>query len=129
MAELVDSGRVRQQADMMLEILVGSGRSELVLVTLAEELPTIETQETLKLLDEEKLIGSVTVVTNRILAPLETEAKGSGASATPPPCTERSINARRPGSNDYHPPETFPFIFGVLTENEVAARLSEAGAE
>ncbi len=45
-AELVPSGRVRHQAEWM-STLLSRDESELVMVTLAEELPTIETQETL----------------------------------------------------------------------------------
>ena len=128
-AELVDSGRIRQQADMMLEILVGSGRSELVLVSLAEELPTLETEETLKLLDQEKLIGSTMVVANRILAPLETEAKGTGAAADAAAMHRALYKRQQLWMERLDPRKSFPFLYGVLTENEVAARLSEEWSE
>jgi anion-transporting ArsA/GET3 family ATPase len=69
-SELVPSGRIREQAQWMDDILTEPGASQLVLVNLAEELPTSETQETMNWLDAERVVSDVTVVTNRILPEL-----------------------------------------------------------
>ncbi len=78
------AGRIRNQAEWMSEILRSPDRSELVLVTLAEELPTIETEETMALIDKSNLIGSTMVVTNRVLnrlhsKPMEGHRHGGGS--------------------------------------------------
>jgi anion-transporting ArsA/GET3 family ATPase len=128
-ADLVPAGRIRQQADMMSEVLDSPERSELILVTLAEELPTLETEETLEVLAKEKLIGSTMVVTNRVLPRLETEASGIGVVAEAA-ATHRSLYRRQQEWLNRLPPrKTFPFLFGLLTESEVAARLADEWGE
>jgi anion-transporting ArsA/GET3 family ATPase len=128
-AELVPAGRIRHQADLMSEILDSAEQSELVLVTLPEELPTLETEETLEVLAKEKLIGSTMVVTNRVLPPLGTEAKGTGVVAEAA-SMHRSLHRRQQQWLERLPPrKTFPYLFGLLTESEVAARLSEEWGE
>ena len=128
-AELVPAGRIRHQADLMSEVLDSSEQSELVLVTLPEELPTLETEETLEVLAKEKLIGSTMVVTNRVLPPLDTEAKGTGVVAEAA-SMHRSLYRRQQQWLERLPPrKTFPYLFGLLTESEVAARLSEEWGE
>lgn len=128
-ADLVPAGRIRQQADMMIELLVESERSELVLVTLAEELPTLETEETMELLEKEKLVGSIMVVANRILPRLVTDAKGTGVAAEAAQM-HRALFARQQEWLERLPPrKTFPFLFGVHTESEIAARLADEWGE
>ncbi|MBK5266953.1 MAG: AAA family ATPase [Acidimicrobiia bacterium] len=69
-AELVGAGKVREQTRWMEDLMGDRARTGLVMVTLAEELPTVETAETLKWISEEGLIGVAEVITNRILEPL-----------------------------------------------------------
>lgn len=69
-AELVGAGKVREQTRWMEDLMGDRARTGLVMVTLAEELPTVETAETLKWINEEGLIGIAEVITNRILEPL-----------------------------------------------------------
>jgi anion-transporting ArsA/GET3 family ATPase len=125
-AELVPAGRIRQQADWMAGMLLDPSLSRLVLVTLPEELPTIETIETLGYLEQEKLVGRTQVVANRVLARLETEAIGSGQVAEAA-ALHRSLYAGQQEWLQRLPPEvSLPFQFGLLTPGEVAARLADA---
>ncbi|MGH8927533.1 MAG: ArsA family ATPase, partial [Acidimicrobiia bacterium] len=78
--ELVPSGRVRQQAEWMGRLLKGRD-TVLMMVTLPEELPTIETEETLAMLASQDLISTPTVVSNRVLPRLDTDAQGGGVAA------------------------------------------------
>ena len=128
-AALVPAGRIRQQAEWMSSILRSPKRSELVVVTLAEELPTIETEETLSVLAEANLIGSTLIVANRVLSPLRTESKGVGLVAEAANL-HRSLCASQEEWLERLPPrKSFPFLFGMLTESEVGARLSELWSE
>ena len=68
-ATLVRSGRARDQADKMTELLAAP-ESSLVMVTLAEELPVTETLEALIELEAEELIKLGSVFINRTLRPL-----------------------------------------------------------
>jgi anion-transporting ArsA/GET3 family ATPase len=69
-AELVGAGKVREQTRWMEDLMGDRARTGLVMVTLAEELPTVETAETLKWISDEGLIGIAEIITNRILEPL-----------------------------------------------------------
>lgn len=68
-ASLVVSGKAREQADAMTNLLAAPG-SSLVMVTLAEELPVTETLEALAELDDEELIGLSTIFVNRTVEAL-----------------------------------------------------------
>jgi hypothetical protein len=124
-AELVPGGKVRAQADMMRDILADPASTEMVLVTLAEELPTTETEETLAWLDTEKVVTRPTLVANRVLERL-------ADSSTPPgPLGEaaqlhRALWAEQQAWLSHLPPQhTLPYLFGVFTPGEVAARMCD----
>jgi hypothetical protein len=69
------------------------------------------------------------VVTNRVLPRLETEASGIGVVAEAA-ATHRSLYRRQQEWLNRLPPrKTFPFLFGLLTESEVAARLADEWGE
>ena len=123
--ELVPSGRVRQQADWMGQLL-SSEKTDLVLVTLAEELPTIETQETMALLASEKVVGPPTIVTNRVLPRLKSDAKGSGVAAEAATLHRSLYRNQREWIKRLPPDRELPYLFGLLTPGEVAARLADA---
>ena len=55
-SELVTTGRISSQADWMAETLSDPDRTRLVLVNLAEELPTTETLETLEWVEETEVV-------------------------------------------------------------------------
>jgi len=128
-ADLVPAGRVRAQAEWMAEILMEPEASRLVMVTLPEELPTIESEETLAYLAEEKLVGSHMIAANRVLPRLESEAVGSGVAAEAA-ALHRSVYQGQQSWLERLPPDvTLPFLFGLLTPGEVAARLSDVWNE
>ena len=128
-AALVPAGRIRNQAEWMSEILRSPERSELVLVTLAEELPTIETEETMALIDKSNLIGSTMVVTNRVLNRLHSKAEGSGMVAEAAALHRSLFRSQEEWLDRLPPRKMFPYLFGVFTESEIAARLSDMWGE
>lgn len=128
-ASLVPAGRIRHQAEWMSEILRSPGRSELILVTLAEELPTIETEETMSVLEKSNLIGSTMVVTNRVLARLQSDAKGVGLVAEAAALHRSLYRSQQEWLERLPPRKRFPYLFGVFTESEIAARLSDLWSE
>ena len=123
-AELVPSGRVRQQAEWMSQLL-SRKTTELVLVTLAEELPTVETQETMALLASENLVAPPTIVTNRVLPRLESEAKGTGLAAEAATLHRSLYRGQQEWLKRLPPGRQLPYLFGLLTPGEVAARLAD----
>lgn len=124
-AELVPSGRVRLQAEWMSQLLSRKA-TELVLVTLAEELPTLETQETIALLASENLVRPPTIVTNRVLPRLETDAKGSGIAAEAAILHRSLYRNQQDWIKRLPPARKLPYLFGLLTPGEVAARMADA---
>lgn len=72
-ASLVRTGRAREQADKMTDLLTAPD-SSLVMVTLAEELPVTETLEALAELEAESLIRLDRCIVNRTLRPLGVSA-------------------------------------------------------
>ena len=103
-------------------------RTGLVMVTLAEELPTIETAETLDWIANEDLINVAEVITNRILEPLG--AKVPVDVSTPMGAAaalhdgifheQQKWLAELPGRG-----RALPYLFGVTGPVEVAERLAD----
>ena len=124
-AELVPSGRVRHQAEWMSQLL-SRKTTELVLVTLAEELPTVETQETMALLASENLVEPPTIITNRVLPRLATDAKGSGVAAEAAILHRSLYRNQQDWMKRLPPARKLPYLFGLLTPGEVAARMADA---
>jgi len=124
-AELVPSGRVRFQAEWMSHLLSREA-TDLILVTLAEELPTLETQETMELLASEDLVEPPTIVTNRVLPRLETDAKGSGVAAEAAILHRSLYRNQQDWIKRLPPARKLPYLFGLLTPGEVAARMADA---
>lgn len=126
MANLVSSGRIADQAKWMRDIQMDPSASELVLVSVPEELPTSETLEALDWLDAHPVIGSQSVFVNRVLPRLETDDAGFGAEAEAASLhrsltTEQSIWLQRLPAD-----VELPFLFGVDSPETVADRLGEA---
>lgn len=124
-AELVPTGRIQRQAAWMGNTLSNRDTTALVLVNLAEELPTTETAQTLEWLEQNDLVGPPTIVTNRLVDELVTAPSGKG------PVRDAAIHHRAVHSEQQRwlgqlPPDiTLPYLFGLLTPSEVAARLSD----
>lgn len=125
-SELVPTGRIERQAAWMSHTLKDPDTTRVILVNLAEELPTTETEQTLDWLEENQLVPTATVLTNRIVEELAIEPSGKG------PILEaavhhRSIYAEQQHWLDVLPPDlSLPYLFGLLTPPEVSARISEA---
>jgi anion-transporting ArsA/GET3 family ATPase len=124
-SELVPGGRVRAQADMMRDMLANPEITELALVTLPEELPVTETEETIQWLDVEKVVSARTLIGNRVLPELtDTDTpKGAVGEAAQ---LHRSLWAEQQEWLERLPPDhTLPYLFGVFTPGEIAARMCD----
>ena len=124
-AELVPTGRIQRQAAWMGDTLGNPDVTNLILVNLAEELPTTETNQTLRWLERNDLVPEPTIVTNRLVSALALQAQGKG------PVKEAALHHRAVYAEQQHwlehltPDVSLPYLFGLLTPTEVAARLSE----
>jgi len=124
-SELVPSGRIRTQAEMMQEMLHDPEVTELVVVSLPEELPVTETEEILDWLAKEDVVATPTVIGNRVLDELTDPG-------TPPgPVGEaaqlhRSLWSEQLIWLERLPPDhTLPYLHGLFTPGEVAARMAD----
>ncbi|HEX6299090.1 MAG TPA: ArsA-related P-loop ATPase [Acidimicrobiia bacterium] len=124
-SELVATGRIRSQAEWMAETLADETRTQLMLVTLPEELPTAETLETLEWVERTGIVSKPVVVANRVLEPV-------GATTTPPGMAGDMVTLHRSLVDEQHkwldklPPDlTLPYLFGLFTPGEVAAHISD----
>ncbi len=123
--ELVPSGRVRVQADIMAETLKDPGLTGTVLVTLPEELPTTETSETLEWLNHEQVVSRPQLVANRVLPELGDEATPSGHVGEAA-LLHRSLWAGQQEWLAKLPTDIqLPYLFGLFTPGEVAAHMCD----
>jgi hypothetical protein len=90
-----------------------------------EELPVIETEDTLEYLRSENLISNHRIIANRVLPELQSAAIGSGLAAEAA-ALHRSLHSEQQEWLRRLPPDrTLPYLFGLLTPGEVAARLAD----
>ncbi len=123
--ELVPTGRILAQAEMMKETLRDPSQTRLVLVTLPEELPTTETRETLNWINNENLVSKPTIVANRILSELE-EADAPTGPVRDAASLHRDLWREQQEWLHALPPDLeLPYLFGLFTAGEVAAHLSD----
>ena len=124
-SELVPSGRIRVQAELMREILHDPALTSLVVVALPEELPVTETEETLEWLAKEDLVAPPVVVANRVLDELtdpDTPPGPIGEAAR----LHRSLWADQQIWLDRLTPLwRLPYLHGLFTPGEVAARIAD----
>lgn len=124
-AELVPTGRIRSQSAWMGETLVDPAITGLLLVTLPEELPTTETLQTMKWLDRENVVPEPTVIANRVLPGIEDSSTPEGP-AGEMVTLHRSLWAEQRQWLDKLPTDLqIPYLFGLFTPAEVAARISD----
>lgn len=124
-AELVPTGRIQRQAAWMSQTLGDEATTGLLLVNLAEELPTTETVQTVEWLRQNTVTPDPVIVTNRLLSALKTSARGEGVVADAA-THHRAVHAeQQKWLAELEPDITLPYLFGLLTPTEVAARLSE----
>ncbi|HEY7704798.1 MAG TPA: ArsA-related P-loop ATPase [Acidimicrobiia bacterium] len=128
-SELVPSGRIRQQADWMQSILLDGKITSVMLVSIPEELPTTETEETIRWLEEAEVTAAPTVIANRVLPELKTSAAGRGP-VQEAAALHRSLWAdQQEWLARLRPARALPYLFGLLTPGEVAARLADSWME
>ena len=127
-SDLVPTGRIREQASWMADILADPARSALVLVTLAEELPALETAEAVTWLQNSGLINIHSIITNRLLDPLEITDPGTLSNG---PVREAAflhqglVNEQARWRQATLAGPSFPYIFGATGPPEVAERLAD----
>jgi hypothetical protein len=122
--ELVATGRIRIQAEWMADALADPQVTQLVLVTLAEELPTTETQQTIDWVNGTKTVPEPFVITNRVLeeVTVRTPEGIPGEMVT----LHKSLWAEQQQWMQKLPPDlTLPYMFGLFTPSEVAAHVSD----
>jgi anion-transporting ArsA/GET3 family ATPase len=125
-AELVPTGRIRNQGDAMAALLADPRATRLLLVTVPEELPTTETMETMEWIAREGLVGPPTVIVNRVL-PVLAEAKRPPGAAGEIIDLHRSLLTEQARWMELLPGDlSLPYLFGLFTPGEVAAHLSDA---
>lgn len=124
-AELVPTGRIGAQAGWMRETLADPERTLLALVTIPEELPAMETSETLKWLEKTDVTPPPLVMANRVLPELGDQTTPEGAVGEMA-ALHRALCSEQQRWLDHVPPDlSLPFLFGLFTPGEVAAKLSE----
>ncbi len=122
--ELVATGRIRHQAEWMARTLSDPEMTQLVLVTLAEELPTMETRQTLDWIEETEVVPAPLVITNRVLeeVTIKTPDGIPGEMVT----LHKSLWSEQQEWMQELPPDlTLPYLFGLFTPAEVAAHISD----
>ena len=124
-SELVPAGRIRVQAEVMREILHDPSLTEVIMVSLPEELPVTETEETLTWLAKEDLVPPPKVIANRVLDELtdpDTPPGPVGDAAT----LHRSLWAdQQEWLERLFPVQNLPYLHGLFTPGEVAARVAD----
>ncbi len=123
-AELVPTGRVRDQTHWMEEHLLH--RTDLVVVTLAEELPINETHEFLEWIAAHPVASVDRVLVNRVLAPLGFDPKTRRGQRQEAALLHEGLVTQQTFWRDaLGPHEALPFFFGATGPIEVAERLAD----
>lgn len=124
-SELVATGRIRAQADWMSETLRDPTRTQLALVTLAEELPTAETLETVDWVAATEVVARPVIITNRVLEELKVKTPASGIAADITTLHKSLWSEQQTWLEKLPPDLTLPYMFGLFTPTEVAAHVSD----
>ena len=124
-AELVTTGRIRGQAEWMAETLGDPNLTRLLLVTLAEELPTMETLETIEWVRKSGAVAEPLVVTNRILEEIGIPNPPPGPIGDMVTLHRSLVTEQRKWLEALPPDLTLPYLFGLFTPGEVAAHISD----
>lgn len=125
-AALVPSGRVQHQATRMAELLANPDESGLVVTTLAEELPALETNENLERIHREPTCPLAALIVNGLLPALDADIP-----ADPGPMRDSAVLHHQLYQSQQHwlgelpSGIELPYLFGMLTPTEVAARLAD----
>jgi len=125
-SELVPTGRIQRQAAWMGHTLADPTSTQLVLVNLAEELPTIETIETIDWLTGHQLVAEPTIITNRLVPLLEAKSSGTGPVADAAKHHHAVFDEQKVWLKKLKPDIALPYLFGLMTPAEVSARIADA---
>jgi anion-transporting ArsA/GET3 family ATPase len=127
---LVPSGRVRRQARGLRAVLEDEDHTALVLVTTAEELPVAETVEALASLDRERPAALGCIVVNRVLEAHEAIAVPDSGPERETADLHAGLVAAQQAWLEHLPDAVhLPYLFGLLTPAEAAARLADVWDE
>ncbi|MBT8198628.1 MAG: P-loop NTPase [Acidimicrobiia bacterium] len=127
-ASIVPAGRIRDQAMAMADVL--NSDCELILVATASELPVNETLEAVALMKAESLVPVTGVIANRVVEPLDIAART--VARLPDGPHRGAVELHMAVAEDQttwlaelSPTFTIPYLFGLLTPYEVAARIGD----
>lgn len=123
--ELVSTGRVREQAEWMKRTLGDDEITGLVMVTLPEELPTTETAETLDWLRQETPLPEPRIVANRVLPELTDKTTPPGPIGEIATLHRSLWSEQQTWLRELPPQLELPYMFGLFTPPEVAARMAD----
>ncbi len=123
--ELVSTGRVREQAEWMRRTLADDEITGIVMVTLPEELPTTETTETLDWLSRETLLPEPRIVANRVLPEMRDTATPEGPIGEIATLHRSVWSEQQLWLRELPPQLELPYMFGLFTPPEVAARMAD----
>lgn len=122
---LVPSGRILEQVSWM-ESTLAQETTELRLVTVLEELPVVETQDTLAWAESAGAVGTITVTANRVLPHLESEPPGADGPVAEAALLHRSLETEQAEwAADLEVERRLPYLFGTHTPSEVAEQLAD----
>lgn len=124
-SELVPTGRIRQQSEWMRETLENPDITQLLLVNLAEELPTTETLETMAWLSSEQLVADPLVITNRVLPELSDTTLPRGKVGEMLQLHRSLWSEQQDWIDRIEDDLRIPYMFGLFTPGEVAAHMSD----
>ncbi len=127
-SDLVPTGRIREQSAWMAEFLADPEKSALILVTLAEELPALETAEAVTWLRNSELITTHSIITNRVLEPLEMSATTipDNGPVRDAALLHRGLTEEQARWLERTPDgPRLPYLFGATGPAEVAKRLAD----
>lgn len=124
-AELVPTGRIRAQSAWMSETLGDPDTTELLVVTLPEELPTTETIETISWLERQRVVPEPRIVANRVLPAIGDPSSPTGIPGAMVQLHRSLWEEQQTWLKKLPADLGIPFLFGLFTPGEVAARMSD----
>lgn len=124
-SELVPTGRIRAQSEWMTATLADPDLTQLALVTLPEELPSTETSETMRWLEDNPIVSPPLVITNRVLPELKDKSSPEGVVGEIADLHRSLWSEQQHWLAQVPPNLTLPYMFGLFTPGEVAAHMSD----
>lgn len=123
--ELVKTGRIRGQAEWMADALRDPGLTQLLLVTLPEELPTTETLEVIDWVRHTGVVAEPVVVANRVLEEVRSKTSPDGVVGDMVSLHRSLAEEQQKWLKTLPAALELPYLFGLFTPGEVAAHMSD----